>query len=252
MTISPSWQLAVALAALVALGMVASGLGRMGLARAVGWASARATVQLFGISFIVVLCIGRWWSSALFLLAMFAVAVRTTTARVGVRRAWPWSASSIAAGVLPVLAAVFCSGAAPVNGYALLPIGSIMIGNMMSVHTLNGRRAFPALRDGLPSYEAALSVGLQRGEAIGLVLAPVRKEAVLPEVDSVRTSGLVTLPGAFIGVLLGGGTAVQAGASQLLVLFGILSGQIVTVVTMNALIRAALLLPDELHERLIG
>jgi putative ABC transport system permease protein len=34
---------------------------------------------------------------------------------------------------------------------------------------------------------------------------------------------LVTLPGAFIGVLLGGGSAVQAGATQVLVLIALLA-----------------------------
>jgi len=35
--------------------------------------------------------------------------------------------------------------------------------------------------------------------------------------------GLVTLPGAFVGVLLGGGSPVQAGATQLLVLVALLA-----------------------------
>jgi putative ABC transport system permease protein len=41
--------------------------------------------------------------------------------------------------------------------------------------------------------------------------------------------GLVTLPGAFVGVLLGGGSAVQAGATQLLVLVALLAVDAVAV-----------------------
>lgn len=250
--LAPSWQLVAALVLLVAFGVAASWSGRLGLGREVIWASIRGAVQLLAISFLVVACIGRLWTSALFVLAMFAVAVRTTTRRVGVGRAWPWSALSMAAGVLPVLVLVFATRAAPLRGASLLPIGSIIIGNMMTGHTLNGQRVFPALREDIPSYEAALSLGYRRREAIVLVLGPVRRDAVIPQLDSVRTTGLVTLPGAFIGVLLGGGTPLQAGVSQLLVLFGILSGQIATVVTMNWFVSRALLLPGDLVERLIA
>ncbi|MDN6514129.1 MAG: ABC transporter permease, partial [Acidipropionibacterium jensenii] len=75
-------------------------------------------------------------------------------------------------------------------------------------------------------------------------------EAVIPSVDSTRTVGLVPLPGAFVGVLLGGGSAVQAGAAQLLVLMGILAGQAVTVVVAHKLICRGLLLPPDLKEKL--
>jgi putative ABC transport system permease protein len=43
--------------------------------------------------------------------------------------------------------------------------------------------------------------------------------------DQTRTVGLVTLPGAFVGVLLGGGSALQAGATQLLVLIALLAAE---------------------------
>ena len=47
--------------------------------------------------------------------------------------------------------------------------------------------------------------------------------------DQTRTVGLVTLPGAFVGMLLGGATPVQAGAVQLLVLVLLLAVETVAV-----------------------
>ncbi|MFZ2625570.1 MAG: ABC transporter permease [Propionibacterium sp.] len=249
-SINPSLQLVGALLLLLVLASAASRVGRLGFVPAMLRAGARAVLQLVAVSFIVVAAISHLWSSGLFVLAMFGVAVYTTARRVGSTGSWQWTALAIAAGVLPVLLIVFLTGTAPLNGYALLPIGSIIVGNMMTVHTLGGRRAFPELRAGIPSYEAALALGLQRREAIRLVLEPSSGEALVPSIDSTRTVGVVTLPGAFIGVLLGGGTPLQAGASQMLVLFGILAGQAVTLVTMNALIERALLLPSDLKARL--
>ena len=250
MSVNPSWQLLAALILMVALSVVASRIAHFKMGPAMAWAAVRATVQLLVVSAIIVAAIAHLWSSALFVLAMFAIAVWTTTGRVGTRNAWGWSALAMAAGVAPLLVIVFATGTAPVNGYSLVPIGSIFVGNMMTSHTLNGRRVFPALRDNIATYEAVLSIGLPRSNAIGMVLEPIAGEAIVPALDSTRTVGLVTLPGAFIGVLLGGGSALQAGAAQLLVLVGIVAGQAVTVAVMNAFIRQARLLPRDLKARL--
>jgi len=69
--------------------------------------------------------------SLLFVVGMFAVAVVTSARRVGAPRAWPWVAISMAAGVLPVLAIVFASGAVPWQGAALVPVAGIIIGGAM-------------------------------------------------------------------------------------------------------------------------
>ena len=75
-------------------------------------------------------------------------------------------------------------------------------------------------------------------------------EALIPGLDQVRTAGVVTLPGAFIGVLLGGGSPAQAAAAQVLVLFGIMASQTVTAVVAERFIMAARLLPTDLRSAL--
>ena len=77
-------------------------------------------------------------------------------------------------------------------------------------------------------YEAALALGFQAPDAALLVVQPSARESLLPGLDQTRTVGLVTLPGAFVGVLLGGGTPLEAGAAQVLVLIGLMAGQAVT------------------------
>lgn len=248
--VDPSWQLAVALVLLVVIGTLVAYWGRLAINAQVVVVSVRAALQLAVVSTVIVLAIQQLWSAALFVLMMFTIAVFTTTGRVGTRKVWWWTAVAMASGALPVLAVVYLTDTAPFNGYSLIPIGSIFVGNMMTVHTLAGRRFFPELRDKIGVYEAALALGMSRRAAIRMVLQPVISEPLVPVLDSTRTVGLVTLPGAFIGVLLGGGTPIQAGASQLLVLVGILVGQVLTLAVMNRLIGSALLLPDDLIGRL--
>ncbi|HSF99251.1 MAG TPA: ABC transporter permease, partial [Ornithinibacter sp.] len=75
-------------------------------------------------------------------------------------------------------------------------------------------------------------------------------EALIPGLDQVRTAGVVTLPGAFIGVLLGGGSPAQAAAAQVLVLLGIMAAQTTTAVVAERLIGSARLLPPDLRTTL--
>ncbi len=90
--------------------------------------------------------------------------------------------------------------------------------------------------------EAALALGFLRRDAVLLVGRPVAGTALLPPLDQTRTVGLVTLPGAFVGVLLGGGTPLEAGAAQLLVLVGLLAAAAVAAWAVTELVaRGAIL-----------
>jgi putative ABC transport system permease protein len=247
----PGIALAGALAALLVLALSASWVGGLRVGGRIASAALRAVVQLAAVSVVIAAVLGDLAWSALFGVLMFCVAVFTSSARIGSRRAWPWVAIALAAGVVPVLAVIFVSGVVPLNGPSLVPVAGIIIGAAMTANSLTGRRVFAALRDEHGLYEAALSIGLRRPDAISEVAGRHLPEALVPGLDQTRTVGLVTLPGAFVGVLLGGGTPVQAGAAQVLVLFGLLATQTLTVVVAHQLIRAALLLPKDLRASLI-
>ena len=67
-----------------------------------------------------------------------------------------------------------------------------------------------------------------------------------PPLDQTRTTGLVTLPGAFIGALLGGASPVQAARFQLVVLAALLAAQAVVSVMVCHLLGAPSPLPADL------
>jgi putative ABC transport system permease protein len=99
----------------------------------------------------------------------------------------------------------------------------------MTATSLAGRRALDELRDRRGEYEAALALGFLPRDAALEVIRPSAGHALVPALDQTRTVGLVTLPGAFVGVLLGGGSPVQAGATQLLVLVALLAVEAIAV-----------------------
>lgn len=192
-------------------------------------AAVRAVLQLALISLIIAAALRSIWWSLTVLLMMFLVATLTSARRVGVaHRQVGWVGLAIAAGAAPVLALCLGSGVIPLNGAGIVPIGGILIGGMMTASTLTGRRASDELHSQFGTYEAGLSLGLPAKDAALLVIQPSAREALTPGLDQTRTVGLVTLPGAYIGVLLGGGSAFEAASAQILVLIGLMAGQAVT------------------------
>ena len=250
MTIDPGLPVALAVLALLAVTVVAYVAGRLPRPASPVLAMARAIAQLGVAALVITVVVRSLWLSVLLLGVMFAVAVVTTTRRVGATGAWPWATLPMLAGLLPVVAVVLATRTVPPTGLALVPVVGIIAGNTMNGHTLVCRRAFAALREEHGQYEAALSLGLTRAQAVEEVIHRRVPEALVPGLDQVRTAGVVTLPGAFIGVLLGGGTPAQAAAAQVLVLVGIMAAQSVTVVVAERLVGRALLLPDDLRAAL--
>lgn len=250
MTREPGLPLAFALVALLLLAVLASWRGGLRLERDLAVAACRSVVQLAAVSLLIAAVLGSLVWSAAFAALMFGVAVFTSSRRVDAAASWPWVAVAMAAGVLPVLALILASGAVPFEGAALVPVAGIVIGGTMTAHTLAGRAAFRALHEDLGTYEAALSLGLVAPDAVSEVVARHLPESLVPVLEQTRTVGLVTLPGAFVGVLLGGGTALQAGAAQVLVLIGLLAAETLSVTVAHQLIRRRLLLPADLRAAL--
>lgn len=252
MSINPGWPVTIALVALLLVTVAANGVAHLGLAREAVVAGVRAALQLTIAAAVIVFVIRSIWLSVLALLGMFVMAVVTTCRRVQAPGAWPWATAAMAAGILPVLTILLGTRTIPVEGIALIPVVGIVLGNTMTVHTLVGRRAFAALREEKGQYEACLSLGLRPDQAIDEVIARRVPEGLMPSLDQVRTSGIVTLPGAFIGVMLGGGSPVQAATAQVLVLFAIMATQSITAGVQAHLIRGRRLLPADLAASLVS
>ncbi len=142
------------------------------------------------------------------------------------------------------LALVLASGTVPLRGEAVIPIAGILVGGAMTATSLAGRRLREELAARRGEVEAALALGFLQRDAVREVLRPAAATALVPPLDQTRTVGLVTLPGAFVGVLLGGGSPLAAGAAQLLVLVGLLATQVAAVWTVVELVARGRLLPD--------
>lgn len=242
--------LAAVLVALVGLGVGAIAMAGLPLRTAVLTAASRATVQLAVVSALLVVVLDSVAWTFVYVVGMFVVASATSTRRLRLSLRRPWAAVPIAAGALPVVALVLGSGTVPWAPASILPIAGIVLGGSMTATSLAGQRMVDTLGARVGEYEAALALGFLPGEASLEVARESAGLALVPALDQTRTVGLVTLPGAFVGVLLGGGTAAEAGAAQLLVLIGLLAAESVAVLVTVRLVAGRRLVPAAVLARL--
>ena len=233
--------LAVALLVLVAVAVVVSLLGRFGISRDLATAAVRAVLQLAVVATVIVAVVRSWWLTVAFVAVMLTVASYTSARRMTPDRSGFLAAAAIGAGVVPVLAIVLLSGAVPLTGIAVVPVAGIVIGGAMTATSLGGRRALDDLEAQRDQYEGALALGGRRRDAAMIVCRPAATQALVPPMDQTRTVGLVTLPGAFVGVLIGSGNPVQAAAAQILVLIGLLAAETLAVAVVLELVARGVL-----------
>lgn len=224
LTLTPA--LAVVVVLLAVGGAAVAGLGGLGHARAILTASLRAAVQLGAVSLVIAWVVGTPPAIAAFVLVMYGVAAVTAGRRIAKDRPWP-AAVPIAAGTLPVLVALFGTGVAPMRGVTVIPIAGILLGGCLTATAMAGRRALDELRQRKGEVEAALSLGFLDRDANLEICRPAAAQALIPALDQTRTVGLVTLPGAFVGMLLGGARPLEAGVVQLVVLVSLLAAEAV-------------------------
>jgi putative ABC transport system permease protein len=188
-------------------------------------AALRAVAQLAAVAGVLAAAMSRLWSSVLVLAVMFVVAAATAARRSQARRGSWWLAGPLAVGLLSVLPLLLLSGVVPLNGFAIVPMVGIVLGGTMTAVAVAARRALDTLGLRVGEVEAALSLGLSGRDSRMEIIGRSAADALLPNLDQTRTVGVVTLPGAFVGVLLSTGSPVQAGAVQILILLALLLSQ---------------------------
>jgi putative ABC transport system permease protein len=124
---------------------------------------------------------------------------------------------------------ILATGVLPLDPLALAAVVGQLIGGSMTAMNLSGRRLTQELSLRHGEIEAALALGLTVRNARSLVARPMAAEALIPALDQTRTVGTVTLPGAFVGLVLGGASPLDTGLVQLVVLVSLLAAKAVAI-----------------------
>jgi putative ABC transport system permease protein len=218
--------------------------GREDYARSIALAGLRATVQLAAVSFVIGWVVHYQAALIGFVVLMYTVAAHTAGRRITRDASWRWAAVPIGAGALPVVVLLVITGLVPADGVALIPVAGILIGGALTATVLGGRRALEELHTRHGEVEAALALGFSDRDARMEIARPAASTALVPGLDQTRTVGLVTLPGAFVGMLLGGASPVMAGAVQLFVLVALIAVQAVSLAVVLELVARGRIVRD--------
>lgn len=191
----------------------------------------RGAAQLAVVSLILggVISSPLWITVAL--LVMFWVAAATAARRIG----WSWNhfaltGGAMFCGIALTLAIVFATGAIDFTPRYALAIGGIVIGNAMTVATLASRRFVESVGDHWEEVEGWLALGATPRQSTLELTRRAVYSALIPSTDQTKTTGLVALPGAFVGAIFGGVSPVEAGRFQIVVLASIMAAGAVTAV----------------------
>lgn len=235
----------------VAAGLVllAIGLSRrreLGLERELAVAALRAGAQLAAVGVLVNLVFDHAGLAAGFVALMLAAATFTSGRRLaGVDRPAARAGAAIALAVAVGLTPLLATGAFDVQARELIPVAGILIGGAMAATSITGRRLIDDIGDGMAAIETRLALGVPAREA----LVPVTRRAIatglIPALDQTKNVGLVTLPGTFVGLVLGGADPADAARIQLTVLLALLGVEVIAAVVCAALVTRAVLRPGE-------
>lgn len=187
------------------------------------WAIVRAVIQLGLLSVILAGAITSFVWVAIFLAVMVIAATWTVHRRLSLRMGEiPQVALTITASSAVPITLLFATHAIEPSPRYLLAVGGIVVGGAMTASTLMGRAFSASIRSSRDQVEGWLALGATPRQAVRDSVREAGSTALVPATDQTRTTGLVTLPGAFVGAIFAGASTIDAAQFQLLVLAAVL------------------------------
>jgi len=210
-------------------------------------AMVRGLIQIVAVgSVLVILLRGPRWTSAPILAVMILAAGATSARRAkGIPGAFPVSAWAIAAGAGSVIAVMTWLGVIDTPITSLVPVGSMLIANAMNTNGLVLNRFRADLLAHAGEIETALALGADGNTSVAPYSQASFEASLIPAVDSLRSLGIVWIPGLMAGMLLSGSRPIYAAIYQFVVLAMIFAASGLTSLISTLLIRNRVFTPAE-------
>ena len=208
---------------LVVVALVVSYRNKLELERDVLLATGRALIQLVLVAALIDVVFEESPLAAGLIVLMAAVAAWTSGRRMtGIPGSFEVALTSIAVSSGLAMVIMFGAGAFPLEPRYLIPIGGIVIGNCMNATSLAGSRLRDEIVDKTLEVEARLALGVPAKSALRPYARRAATTGLIPIIDATKNVGIIVLPGAFVGMILGGASPREAAEVQLVVLFMLL------------------------------
>ncbi|AQS54883.1 ABC transporter permease [Novibacillus thermophilus] len=117
----------------------------------------------------------------------------------------------------------------------VVPISGMIVGNAMVVASLLINQLKESVRDSVPEIEVLLALGASQKQSMHRVLKRAVKSSMIPTIDSMKTVGLVQLPGMMTGMIIAGTSPIEAVKYQILIMFAITGSAALTSILLGML-----------------
>lgn len=228
--------------ALVCLVMLMARSFRIHLFKESSLAMLRGLLQVVGVGLLLFAVFkGPSWLSLPLLVLMVGVGTQIASRRAQglpkTRRVIFVSIGGAAGGTLLLMVLL---GVIETRSSALLPIGSMLIANAMNTVSLTLERLQSELRGQVGRIEAALALGAPPFQAIAPMVQASVQASLIPRIDTMRSLGIVWIPGLMTGMLLAGEDPLQSALYQFVIIVLILGVGALASLSSALLIRPAL------------
>jgi putative ABC transport system permease protein len=203
-------------------------------------AMIRGLAQIIAVGSILVLLLnGPCWNGAWLLIAMVIAAGATSARRAkGIPGAFTVSTWAIASGAGSVIAIMTWLGVIDSAITSLVPVGSMLIANAMNTNGLALNRIRADVLAHVGEIETALALGADPNVSVSPYVQAAFESSLIPAIDSVRSLGIVWIPGLMAGMLLSGARPLYAAIYQFVVLAMIFASSGLTSLVSTLFIRA--------------
>ncbi|MFO8050498.1 MAG: iron export ABC transporter permease subunit FetB [Thermoplasmatota archaeon] len=205
---------------------------KVGIAKEYTYALARGAVQLFLTAAVLYFIFEfEFWYYPIWLIlaAMAAMGGYTSARRAGkMPHAYRITTPSILFGATIVLIVLAVTGAMPMEPQFVIPLSGMVFGNSMTICSLALNRLLREFESNKPALETMLSLGATPKEATKEYSRMSIKAALIPNIDSLKTLGIIFIPGAMAGLLIAGTNPILAAEYQIIVYLMIIGGGIIT------------------------
>ena len=210
---------------LVALAVAISFWQRADLEEDIGIAVVRSAVQLTAVGFVIQFIFDQDKITLVVALISGMVLFGAFTARHrarGVPNAFGPLLVALGLAATTTLVLVVALGVFDPKPRFLVPVGGMVVGNSMTAATVALNRLGDEVRGSAARIEATLALGATSTQAMRPVMRRSLRSALIPLIDSTKTTGIVFFPGTMVGTLLAGASPVDAVRLQLILLWTLL------------------------------
>lgn len=210
----------------------------LGIAREIALSTLRGAIQLIVIGYVItyVFSIESWYALGLFILTMIMIAGRNC-ARRGKQFPHAFAIASAAILVAEVISVSVWLMFDIIDAKAqyILPMSGMIIGGSMIVASVTFERMLNEFKLTKQMILAKLALGANPRQACQEMIKATVKAALIPNIETMKSTGLIHLPGMMTGAIIAGASPIIAVKYQLVILVSSMSTSAITALLVSFL-----------------